>query len=161
MAMMTSSILRCSIIFPISASDPTTGMPWICCFSFAGLSSKNPTGLRLRSGFFCSSRTTSAPASPAPMINARLAGLFFIELAAVLTLSAIRRMAKRVPPTRNIESSQSMISTERGNPLKTLKVNSKIITAETSTEALVTARKIKRNSLVLAYPHKRRYRLNK
>jgi len=95
----------------------------------------------------CISRTTSAPASPAPMIKA----LLDLPSRPTGDCSASIRSAKREPPIKTSESSQSIPNAERGIPGCTkpalIKVN---IRPETATEAVVTAVAINFNSLMLA-----------
>jgi hypothetical protein len=69
-----------------------------------------------------SSRTTIAPASPAPTISARRACpavvLPFVVASRrrVVCASEITRARKRAPPISAMVSSQSIASTPRGNP---------------------------------------------
>ena len=116
-------------------------------------------GVRLSWGDLCSSRTTSAPESPAPRIRARFSLPFGRTIAAC---SENMRRAKREPPIRIRESSQSIPRAERGIPGRTLPVTiNRAMTPEASTEAVVTATVISRSSPVLAYIHSLRYRPKK
>jgi|GEM_PF-4916301 len=109
-------------------------------------------GVRSSWFVFCSSRATSAPASPAPMMRARRP-LSTREADCSLRM----RRAKREPPIRTSENSQSMTRAVRGIPGWTSPAAiSASITPPVRTDAVETATAISFSSFVLAYIHRRR-----
>ena len=83
-------------------------------FSFSGASSRKPTGIMRNCGFFCISRATSAPASPAPAMSTRLvAPLPGIRRRACISSESMR-IENRSPPVSTRLTSPSMIGIERG-----------------------------------------------
>ena len=115
---------------------------------FAGVVIQESTGSKLDCRFFCNSRTTSAPASPAP-ITRTLRIFPFLGWGARDSPARIRK-AKRTSPTNMRDSKKSIPSTERGRPVKTPRIKSSIIMADTITDATDTATTITFNSFTLA-----------
>ena len=114
MAMITSWTPCVVIIVGSVCRSPRTRTPRIRLPRFTRSSSSRPTGRNPSPGFRWISRSTAAPAAPAPTTRRLRRGPDFDPIR-TMCRSFSNRRPKRNPPTATSVSSQSMSTTDREN----------------------------------------------
>ena len=152
MAMMISSTSYFWTSRGISSRRPSTGRPNMPIRCLVGLSSTNPTGIRLSRYRRCfNSRTRVAPASPAPTMRTYFSSPGFLFLN---RMPRRKRQEKREKPISSIVAIQCKAGTLRGSKNEPSRALLKRIKKFTIVAVVIEA-VMETSSPTLAYCHSR------